>query len=66
MTEARSGSTKATPAAVATATRLTESTWMPGSVPSAMAVSRAVRVSPLPGLPRTIVVPGDAASSRAW
>ena len=60
------GSMNVTPSAVATATRLTELTRMPGSVPSAMAASSAVRVSPLPGLPRTTVVPGDAASSLAW
>ncbi len=46
-TEARSGSMKVTPSAVATATRSDRyRRGCPGSVPSAMAASSAVRVSP--------------------
>ena len=67
MSVPRSGSMKATPSLVATATRLTVPTEMPGSLPMAMAASRALRVSPdAGGSSRMIVVPGDAASSCAW
>ena len=67
MSVPRSGSMKATPSLVATATRLTVPTEMPGSLPMAMAASRALRVSPdAGGSSRMIVVPGEAASSCAW
>ena len=62
MTEVRVGSRNVTPAASATAMRSTSSTRTPGSVPSATAASSALRASPVPGLPRTTVVPGDAGS----
>ena len=54
---ARAASTKVTPSAVATAIRFTSSIARPGSDPSAMASVTAVRMSPLPGLPRTTVGP---------
>ena len=63
-TEARPGSMNATPSAVATAMRDTLPTLMPGSVPFEIAVSSFVRASPVPGSPRTTVVPGEAPASR--
>ena len=63
MTDVRVGSRNVTPSASATAMRSTSSTRTPGSVPSATAASSALRASPVPGEPRTTVVPGDAAVS---
>ena len=63
-TEARSGSTNTTPSASATAMRDTLPTLMPGSVPFEIAVSSLVLASPVPGSPRTTVVPGEALASR--
>jgi hypothetical protein len=62
-TEAVAGSTNATPVDIATATRSSWSTRMPGSEPSEIAVSILVRVSPVPGSPRTTSVPGLALAS---
>lgn len=64
--DTRVGSTNVTPSAVATAILDTSSTLIPGRVPSAMAASSALRASPVPGLPRITVVPGDALESFAW
>ncbi len=60
-----SASMNVTPASVATAVRVTLSMRMPGSLPSAIAVSRSVLAVALPVEPRMTVVPGDAEASRA-
>ncbi len=59
------GSMNVTPSAVATATRGSSAISTPASRPSAIALSTSVRVSPLPGAPRTTVASGAAPARRA-